>query len=139
MKTFIRNLSVIAIAGIFLTALLAMGIPQDKQPKPWPVPDEYKNMENPTKGDAQAVQMGGMLYKRHCASCHGRTGLGDGPKARGLETFSGDFSGDYYQNQTDGEHYYKTLVGRDEMPGYEGKLSEEDIWSMVSYMRTFKK
>ncbi|HKK62768.1 MAG TPA: c-type cytochrome, partial [Bacteroidales bacterium] len=71
--------------------------------------------------------------------CHGREGLGDGPKARRLETFAGDFSGDYYQNQTDGEHFYKTLVGRDEMPGYENKMSEEDIWSIVSYMRTFKK
>jgi len=96
-------------------------------------------MENPVKGNAEAVQMGEMLYKRHCASCHGRAGLGDGPKARGLKTFSGDFSGAEYQNQTDGEHYYKTLKGRDEMPGYEGKVSEEDIWSIVSFMRTFKK
>lgn len=138
MKTFMRNLSVMALLAIFFTAFSSMNMPQD-EPKPWPVPDEYKNMENPVKGDAEALKMGGMLYKRHCASCHGRTGLGDGPKARGLETFAGDFSGDYYQNQTDGEHFYKTLKGRDEMPGYEGKMSEEDIWSMVSYMRTFKK
>lgn len=139
MKTFIRNISVIAAAGIFLVSLVSMTVPQDKQPKPWPVPAEYKTMKNPVKGDASAVKMGEMLYKRHCASCHGRTGLGDGPKARSLETFAGDFSGDFYQNQTDGEHFYKTKTGRDEMPGYENKISDEDIWSIVSYMRTFKK
>ena len=138
MKKQIRNLTAIAISALIFTAFVAMNMPQD-EPAPWPVPDEYKTMENPTKGDARALKMGGMLYKRHCASCHGREGLGDGPKARRLETFAGDFSGDYYQNQTDGEHFYKTLVGRDEMPGYENKMSEEDIWSIVSYMRTFKK
>lgn len=138
MKKVVKNLSALAILGAFFVAFVAMNMPQDT-PKPWPVPDEYKKMENPVKGDAAATKMGGMLYKRHCASCHGRTGLGDGPKARGLKTFAGDFSGDYYQNQTDGEHFYKTLEGRDEMPGYKGKVSEEDIWSMVSYMRTFKK
>lgn len=138
MKKLLRNLSAMALVAIFFTAFSAMNLPQD-QPEPWPVPDKYKNMENPVKGDANAVKMGGMLYKRHCASCHGRDGLGDGPKARGLETFSGDFSGDFYQNQTDGEHFYKTLKGRGEMPGYENKISEEDIWSIVSYMRTFKK
>lgn len=138
MKKLLKNLSAIALIAIFFTAFSAMKM-QQEQPKPWPVPDEYKKMENPVKGDAEAVKMGEMLYKRHCASCHGRVGLGDGPKARGLKTFAGDFSGDFYQKQTDGEHFYKTLKGRDEMPGYEGKVSEEDIWSMVSYMRTFKK
>jgi mono/diheme cytochrome c family protein len=101
MKKLLRNLSAMALVAIFFTAFSAMNMPQD-QPEPWPVPDEYKKMENPVKGDDQALQMGGMLYKRHCASCHGREGLGDGPKARGLKTFSGDFSGDFYQNQTDG-------------------------------------
>ncbi|MEX0986755.1 MAG: c-type cytochrome [Bacteroidales bacterium] len=139
MKKLIKNLTALALVAIIFTAFSAMNMPQQEKPKPWPVPAEYKKMENPVKGDADAVKMGGMLYKRHCASCHGREGLGDGPKARGLKTFSGDFSGDFYQNQTDGEHFYKTLKGRDEMPGYENKVPEEDIWAMVSYMRTFKK
>ena len=138
MKKRIQMLIPVALIAIFALGTVAMNMPQE-QPEPWPVPAEYKNMKNPVKGDAAATKMGGMLYKRHCASCHGRTGLGDGPKARGLKTFSGDFSGDFYQNQTDGEHFYKTLVGRGEMPGYKGKVSDEDIWSMVNYMRTFKK
>ena len=73
------------------------------------------------------------------ASCHGKVGLGDGVKARALKTHPGDFSGPAFQNQTDGEHFYKTKFGRDEMPKYEGKLSDDDIWNIVNYMRTFKK
>ena len=109
------------------------------QVKPWPVPDEYKTMKNPVaKGDA-SNKAGMVLYTKMCASCHGKTGLGDGVKARMLKDFPGDFSGAAYQNQTDGEHFYKTKFGRAEMPKYEGKCTDDDIWNMVNYMRTFKK
>ena len=130
----------ILFVAIFSLSLGLMSFMNTKQdPKPWPVPAEFKNMQNPVKADAESLQIGKMLYNKNCASCHGKAGLGDGPKARMLETFSGDFSGDFYQNQTDGEHFYKTKEGRDEMPGYGKKMSDEDIWHMVNYMRTFKK
>ena len=109
------------------------------QVKPWPVPDEYKNMKNPVEKSEASNKTGMVLYTKNCASCHGKTGLGDGVKARLLKDYSGDFSGAAYQNQTDGEHFYKTKFGRDEMPKYEGRLTDEEIWQIVNYMRTFKK
>jgi mono/diheme cytochrome c family protein len=134
-----KNL-VLSVAVLFMAAfsLTSFKVAQE-QPEPWPVPEEYKNMENPVEADAESLQIGKMLYNKNCASCHGKKGLGDGPKARMLDTFSGDFSGDYYQDQTDGEHFYKTKEGRGEMPGYGKKMSDEDIWHMVNYMRTFDK
>lgn len=108
------------------------------KPKPWPVPDEYKTMKNPVAKSDASNKAGATFYNKFCASCHGKTGKGDGVKARALKTFPGDFSGAEYQNQTDGEHFYKTKFGRDEMPKYEGKVSDNDIWNMVNYMRTFK-
>lgn len=109
------------------------------QAKPWVVPAEYKTMKNPVaQGDA-SNKAGMALYTKNCASCHGKTGLGDGVKARALKEFPGDFSKADYQNQTDGEHFFKTKTGRGEMPKYEGKLADEDIWNIVNYMRTFKK
>ena len=109
------------------------------QPKPWVVPANFKSMKNPVaKGDA-SNKAGKTLYDKNCASCHGKTGLGDGVKARALKTFPGDFSKAEYQDQTDGDHFYKTKTGRGEMPKYEGKLSDDDIWNTVNYMRTFKK
>ncbi|RPI45433.1 MAG: cytochrome c, partial [Bacteroidetes bacterium] len=108
-----------------MTGVLA---PQQKQPEPWPVPAEFKNMKNPVANDAQSVKMGDMLYKKNCASCHGKAGLGDGVKARTLETSAGDFSGEAFQKQTDGELFYKSKFGRGDMPSYEGKVPDEDIW-----------
>ena len=124
--------------SISLIAISAMTAAQEK-PKPWPVPAESKSMKNPVASNDVSKKAGATLYNKFCASCHGKTGLGDGVKARALKTFPGDFSGAEYQNQTDGEHFFKTKFGRGEMPKYEGKVSDEDIWKTVNYMRTFKK
>jgi mono/diheme cytochrome c family protein len=109
------------------------------QPKPWTVPAEYKTKKNPVASDETSNKAGMALYNKNCASCHGKTGMGDGVKARMLKDFPGDFSVAAYQNQTDGEHFYKTKFGRGEMPKYEGKLTDDEIWNTVNYMRTFKK
>lgn len=122
---------------IFSCPLLAQD--EKPQPKPWPVPEEYKTMKNPVEKNKISEKAGMSLYIKNCASCHGKTGLGDGVKSRTLKDFAGDFSGKYYQDQTDGEHFYKTRNGRGEMPKYEGKLTDEEIWQTVNYMRTFKK
>lgn len=123
----------------FLILLMPLFVFGQKKPEPWPVPEEYKNMVNPVPKDEASIKEGQALYTKYCASCHGKTGLGDGVKSRVLQTYSGDFSGPEYQNQTDGEHFYKTKFGRGEMPKYDGRLQDEDIWKIVHYMRTFKK
>jgi len=109
------------------------------QPKPWVVPAASSTMKNPIAQSAASTKTGMDLYTKNCASCHGKAGLGDGVKARALKTFPGDFSKAEFQGQTDGDHFFKTKVGRGEMPKYEGKLADNDIWNVVNYMRTFKK
>src|SRR5664280_1953448 len=132
-KSYLAGMAVI-IAGLTLLSLTV-----NAQPKPWTVPAEYKTMKNPVaKGDA-SNKAGMALYTKNCASCHGKAGLGDGVKARMLKDFPGDFSAAGYQNQTDGDQFYKTKSGKGEMPKYERKLADDDIWNIVNYMRIFKK
>ena len=109
------------------------------QPKPWVVPANFTSMKNPIAQSAASTKTGMDLYTKNCASCHGKTGLGDGVKARSLKTFPGDFSKADFQGQADGDHFYKTKTGRSEMPKYDGKLADNDIWNVVNYMRTLKK
>lgn len=110
------------------------------QTKPWPVPDTEKNRVNPIKSDATSLADGKALWTTHCQSCHGKKGLGDGPKAAQLKTDPGDFSKDATQSQTDGALFYKISKGREDMPGFKKKIPEhDDIWSIVNYMRTMKK
>jgi mono/diheme cytochrome c family protein len=128
-------LSLLFVAALFVSMTFTAQDPAE----PWEVPAKFKNMENPEAANDESVKVGRMLYNKNCGSCHGKTGLGDGSKARGLDTHPGDMSGSAYQSQTDGEHFYKSKFGRNEMPKYENKVADEDIWHIVNYMRTFKK
>jgi len=137
-KTKLLILTTIVIAGLFLISWV---VPQEqKKGGPWEIPEKYKKMENPYKDDVSLNKVGKMLYAKHCKSCHGNRGLGDGPMAKNLETFSGDFSSEEFQNQSDGVLFYKSFIGRDEMPNYEKKITDdEDRWAIINFLRTFKK
>jgi mono/diheme cytochrome c family protein len=126
---------------IFTSVLMiaVIGIANAQKAKPWEVPAKYKTMKNAVKVDDASVKAGKDLYNKNCASCHGKMGLGDGPKARGLDTFPGNFADAAFQSQTDGDLFFKIKSGRDEMPKYDGKIDDESIWQMVNYMKTFKK
>jgi mono/diheme cytochrome c family protein len=105
----------------------------------WEVPAKYQNMNNPVKVTGDVMSMGKSLYVKHCASCHGKDGWGDGPKADQLETPCGDFTSEEFHAQSDGSIFYKTLKGRDDMPGFEKKIPyEEDIWAVVHYVRSLE-
>jgi mono/diheme cytochrome c family protein len=120
-------------------AVLMLSATMVAQPKPWVVPANFTSMKNPVaKGDA-STKAGLALYTKNCASCHGKAGLGDGVKARTLKDSPGDFSKADFQKQSDGDLFYKTKSGRSEMPKYDGKLTDDDMWNIVNYMRTFKK
>lgn len=128
-------LPALALIALFTFSFTNIQLDQEK----WEVPGKYKKMENPVAGDSEAGTIGKQLYSKHCKSCHGKTGKGDGPKAAELDTPSGDFTADAFQNQSDGELFYKTTFGRDDMPAYDKKMADdEDRWMIVSYMRTFK-
>lgn len=105
----------------------------------WPVPAKYKSMENPYAGNKDVDKIGKDLYNQHCKSCHGKEGYGDGNKAGELDTEMRDFTIEDVQSQTDGELYYKAIIGRNEMPNFEKKIpSKEDQWLLVNYLRTLE-
>ncbi|MGK0254454.1 MAG: mono/diheme cytochrome c family protein [Mariniflexile sp.] len=104
----------------------------------WVVPAKYITMKNPIPAKTDAA-IGKSLYTKHCKSCHGSEGYGDGPKADEMKGDLGDFSTGEFQKQTDGELFYKTTFGRDDMPEFAKKLPmDEDRWLIVNYMRTLK-
>ncbi len=127
----------IYLVGIILTSSLLFSFTY-YQKKPWNIPEKYEKMSNPVKADPESLKTGKALWTKHCQSCHGKTGLGDGTKAAQLDTEVGDLTSADAQNQTDGSLFYKTLEGRDEMPSFKKKIpDEEEIWAIVNYIRTF--
>lgn len=133
MKNPIKILIIIFLCGSSFTLITI-------QEKEWLVPSKYQNLKNSCSNDADLKFVGKTLYKIHCSSCHGNLGLGDGVKARRLKTKATDFSSSSFQNQKDGELYYKSFIGRDEMPNFENKIrNEKDRWLLINYIRKMKK
>ena len=136
MKNIIKSRIVLACLAL---AFLPIAAFSQAKAKPWPVPAEFKSKANPVKSSAATIADGKEAYDAKCASCHGKKGLGDGPKAKTLDTPSGDFTTAAFHAQTDGEIFWKTKTGREDMPSYKSKLTDEEIWSAVNYIRTLKK
>jgi len=137
MKTTQKIATLLVTAVIAVFFLFGNTVQAQAKAKPWPVPDKDKSMKAPAKAD---VATGKELWAKHCKSCHGSKGLGDGPKAASLKTHPGDFSSAAFQAFTDGELFYRTNKGREEMPAYEKKIPDaNERWALVAFMRTMKK
>lgn len=127
-----------AMAGTLMSFLVLTAQGQEKG-KPWPAPESAVKMKNPVAANDENLTEGKALYAKHCKSCHGAKGKGDGPKAANLDISCGDFTSDEFKKETDGAVYWKTTEGRDPMPTFKKKVSDEERWKMVSYMRTLDK
>ena len=130
-----RTMKLFFVSALVLLASAALVA----QPKPWVVPDNFKSIKNPVAQSDASTKAGLAVFTKNCASCHGKAGLGDGVKARTLKDFPGNFTKADFQSLADGDIFYRTKTGRGEMPKYDGKLSDDDIWNVVNYMRTLKK
>jgi len=131
-----KKLSVLSLIVIFIITASFTLI----QNKPWAVPADKAKAANPVKTSAASIADGKALWSTHCASCHGKTGLGDGAKATTLNTAPPDFSKSAFQGQTDGSIFYKTSEGRGDMTSFKKKITDaDDIWNLVNYMRSLKK
>ena len=130
--------TIIATAAVAFAVACFAFKPADK--KPLNVPDKDAKVSNPVKSSAESISDGKALFAKHCQSCHGKTGLGDGTKASELKTEPGDFSKADFQKQSDGSLFYKISEGRDDMPSFKKKISDaNDIWNVVNFVRTLKK
>ena len=106
----------------------------------WSVPASARRLQNPFSASEAAVKEGGELYAKRCKECHGVNGDGNGERASKLSTLPSDFTNSRHMNdQTDGELFWKITHGRRPMPGFQNKLTDEERWELVDYIRTFAK
>ncbi len=106
------------------------------------VPAEFANKTNPYAGQADAASAGEAIFQGKCTSCHGDGGKGDGvaagalnPKPTDLTTTSDDSDGLLYWRISEGG---MMAPFNSQMPAWKGSLSEEEIWQVVTYIRTLK-
>ncbi len=104
----------------------------------WQAPEKAKNVKNPFSGNKTSIEKGQKIYNNLCKSCHGVDGRGDPVMIKTLIPPPADFTSKKFSRQTDGEIFWKLSEGKGMMASYKNMLSEEQRWSVINYLRTFK-
>jgi mono/diheme cytochrome c family protein len=106
----------------------------------WDAQARARNLKNPVPATPAAIAAGRQIYQQHCQSCHGANGDGKGEKAPELSTAPGDFTdAQKMSGLKDGELFWEITKGRHPMPAFGKKLTEQERWEAVDYIRMFAK
>ena len=93
----------------------------------------------------EIVEQGRVLYegKGACVSCHGKTGLGDGPVGRRLSPGPRNFANcRFHKRRRDGELFWIIkygIPGTGMVPMIPVTITEEEAWKILAYERRFCK
>jgi len=102
----------------------------------WTAPEAARAQVSPVEFNDRAIAAGKVHYDERCIMCHGTSGLGDGKSAGYLIVPPGDLSSKACQDQSDGELFWKITEGLRPMPGFSSKMSEEERWQVIAFVRT---
>jgi mono/diheme cytochrome c family protein len=86
-----------------------------------------------------AARSAAQLYSKNCASCHGRDGRAKTLKAK--FNHARNLADSSWQNDVSDERLFNSIMNGKgkKMPAYGKKFSEQEIESLVSYVRALKK
>ncbi len=86
---------------------------------------------------AFAQNAGADTYKAKCAMCHGADGLAGTPAGKALKAPS--FKEPSIVSAPDAQLIAIVKSGKNKMPSYAGKLTDDQIKAVVKYIRTLEK
>ncbi len=93
-----------------------------------------EDIENPLEGDPAAIEHGGERFGARCGFCHGSRGIGAKGPCLSCNKFKkgGGRNLDVYSIIAGG----LTIAGQPtQMGGFSRTLSDDDIWSIIAYLR----
>jgi len=92
---------------------------------------------NPFPPNPASLAAGRKVFATTCVPCHGTGGLGDGPNAAALNPRPANLVA-HVPMHSDGELVQMVANGfpRTGMPAFRGRLSDEELWHLVNFLRT---
>lgn len=104
--------------------------------------DTARALENPLPYSREIIEKGKAIYegKGTCFNCHGLSGRGDGPGGTTLDPSPRNFlHRGMWRHRTEGEIFWVIKNGS---PGtgmipFGGLLTDEEIWTVIQYERSF--
>lgn len=97
-----------------------------------------KHDRNPIAASRESIQDGKQLFVSYCMVCHGLDGQNTGvPFAKTMAPQVPSLASREVQSYSDGQLKWiiKNGIYPSGMPASNGEFSDDDMWSMVAYMR----
>jgi cytochrome c6 len=118
-----RYLSAALVAAALAFAVIAAARPSARQ----------------ASGRVQTAINPAVTYAKNCATCHGKDGRADTFKSR-HRVHARDLTDARWQSDASDERILDSIRnGRGRMPAFKGKLTDEQITSLLSYVRDLRK
>lgn len=101
-------------------------------------------LSNPTKPTATSIAAGKKEFDARCSACHGATGKGDGKQGEKLDPKPSNLTDTSWKHgSTDGEIFVvirdgTKANGKNAMPSFASKMTPNQMWDVVNYVRTLK-
>ncbi len=97
--------------------------------------------DNPFAITEAALANGKKLFDINCAICHGKKADGNGYLARDDSPYPAapaNLMQDRFIDQSNGFYYYTIMKGRNLMGAFSDKLSYEERWNVIHYIRSMQ-
>jgi mono/diheme cytochrome c family protein len=139
-KSYLKITLVVLVSLVLCFTMAAQGKPAQGAAQEYKVPPEDVQKPNPVKATPESINRGKKLYNVDCSLCHGEKGDGKGDMASDIKNITDFTNSDVQKSHTDGEWFYIVRKGKGEMPPEDaGRAKDDDVWSIVNYLRTFGK
>lgn len=137
-RVFALFVAVVVLTGSVASAerhMMQPRVPADKL-------NEARALKSPLPDSPEVVEKGKVIFegKGTCFNCHGMDGGGNGPAAAQLNPSPRNFQHHgFWRHRTEGEIFWVIKNGSPgtAMIGFGPVLSDEEIWSVIQYERTF--
>jgi len=138
----IKLIKSLLLGAIFTTATLSTAFAHETPTAPadWLAKENIFSEDDVDKAFLKKAKK---LYKRKCKKCHGPKGDGKGSAAADLEIKPPAFNAaGYMADRKDGQFFWILMNGSEGTdmepygPGTDVNLSEEQLWTLITYMRS---
>jgi mono/diheme cytochrome c family protein len=90
--------------------------------------------KNPVESSEAVLERGEVLFIQYCASCHGKSGQGDGKVGEVIGGVA-NLTGGAYVNLPEGHIFHVITTGKGRMGAHGSQIPEESRWKIVHYVK----
>jgi len=98
------------------------------------VPDS--ELRNPVGAAGSSLAEGKALFAINCAMCHGENSAEIGPVGKKLKPPPPGLNHAMLQKRSDAHIFKAVTLGFGRMPPFKGKLTQQQRWHLVNFLRT---